>query len=58
MKPVEVTEQYKMTHSDGDVPPLESETKDGVDIQDDSLRAAGFKGDKRCCRDPEFVIGI
>lgn len=43
--PIEIAEQYEMTHFDGDAPLGQSETKDGVGID----RRA--KGDG----DPEFI---
>jgi hypothetical protein len=53
-----ITEQYKKTHFDNDVSPLESETEDGVDIAG-LMRAVRLMGDERRqahTEDPRFII--
>ena len=52
MKPIEITEQYETTHFDGDAPLEQSETKDGMGIDQS---AKGVKGDKHL-GDPEFIM--
>ena len=42
MKPIEISEKYETTHSDGDAPL--GQTKDGVGID---WRVKGIKGDER-----------